>query len=47
MEMGLLSKEFGKVCPYCGSCNIESTEKEIKCLNCGVGKYKYKDGKRK
>ena len=48
MEMELISKEFVKDCPYCGSSNIESTEKEIKCLDCTMGKYKEdKDGKRK
>jgi transcription initiation factor TFIIIB Brf1 subunit/transcription initiation factor TFIIB len=45
MEMRLISKEFVKICPYCGSSNIENTDKEIKCLDCGMGKYK--DGKRK
>jgi len=45
MEIGLMSKEFGKVCPYCGSSNIEDTGKEIKCLDCRMGKYK--DGKGK
>jgi hypothetical protein len=48
MEMELISKEFVKNCPYCGSSNIENTEREIKCLDCTMGKYKEdKDGKRK
>ena len=45
MEMRLISKESVKNCPYCGSSNIENTDKEIKCLDCRMGKYK--DGKRK
>jgi hypothetical protein len=47
MEIGLMSKEFVKdcPCPYCGSSNIENTDTEIKCLDCGMGKYKV--GKRK
>jgi hypothetical protein len=34
-----MSKEFGINCPYCGSSNIESSEKETKCCDCGMGKY--------
>jgi predicted nucleic-acid-binding Zn-ribbon protein len=35
-----MSKEFVGNCPYCGSSNIGSSEKEIKCFGCGMGKYK-------
>ena len=46
--MELISKEFVKVCPYCGSSNIKDMEKEVKCLDCTMGKYKVdKDGRRK
>jgi hypothetical protein len=47
MEIELMSKEFVKDCPwpYCGSSNIENTDKEIKCLDCGMGKYKVGKGK--
>jgi len=47
MEIGLMSKEFVKdcPCPYCGSSNIEETAQWIKCLNCGMGKYKVDKGK--
>jgi len=45
MEIELMSKEFGKICPYCGSSNIEETAQWIKCLNCGMGKYKVDKGK--
>jgi len=47
MEIGLMSKEFGKdcPCPYCGSSNIEETAQWIKCLDCGMGKYKVGKGK--
>jgi hypothetical protein len=34
-----MSKEFIVNCAYCGSSNIDSSEKEIKCCNCGMGKY--------
>jgi uncharacterized Zn-finger protein len=40
-----MSKEFGTDCPYCGSRDIESSEKEVKCSACGMGKYT--DGKHK
>jgi DNA-directed RNA polymerase subunit RPC12/RpoP len=40
-----MSKEFGTECPYCGSSNIGDSGKEIKCFDCGMGKYK--DGKHK
>jgi transcription initiation factor TFIIIB Brf1 subunit/transcription initiation factor TFIIB len=35
-----MSKEFVGNCPYCGSSNIEISEKEAKCFDCGMGKYK-------
>ncbi len=35
-----MSKELVNKCPYCGSSNIDqSSEKESKCLECGMGKY--------
>jgi hypothetical protein len=34
-----MSKEFGKDCPYCGSDKVERSEKEVKCSDCGMGKY--------
>lgn len=35
-----MSKELTKKCPYCGSKNIDDhSEKETKCLDCGMGKY--------
>jgi hypothetical protein len=35
-----MSKEFVKTCPYCGSSNLDATsDKEIKCCDCGMGKY--------
>jgi len=40
-----MSKEIVTGCPYCGSSHIESSEKEVKCFDCGMGKYT--DGKRK
>jgi len=27
-------------CPSCGSINLETNEDMIKCLDCGMGKYK-------
>jgi len=27
-------------CPYCGSTNLEADENTVKCLDCGMGKYK-------
>ena len=27
-------------CPSCGSTNLEANEDIIKCLDCGMGKYK-------
>ena len=40
-----MSKELVKNCPYCGSKNIENNEQWIKCLDCGMGKYKVGKGK--
>jgi hypothetical protein len=34
-----MSKEILKNCPYCGSSKLESSEKETKCFDCGMGKY--------
>ncbi len=35
-----MSKENIKKCAYCGSSNIDqSSEKETKCCDCGMGKY--------
>jgi hypothetical protein len=35
-----MSKEFINKCPYCGSLNLDETsEKEKKCNDCGMGKY--------
>jgi ribosomal protein L37AE/L43A len=34
-----MSKEFLGVCPYCGSSRLERMEKEVKCSDCGMGKY--------
>jgi len=47
MEIGLMSKKFVKDChcSYCGSGNIENTDKEIKCFDCGMGNYKVGKGK--
>jgi uncharacterized protein (DUF983 family) len=39
-----MSKEFTSVCPYCGSGRLERLEKEVKCWDCGMGKYS--EGKR-
>lgn len=38
--MNFMSEEFVGNCPYCGSSNIENSEKEVKCSDCGMGKYK-------
>jgi hypothetical protein len=45
MEKDFMSKVLIKNCPYCGSPNIETSEMEAKCCDCGMGKYT--DGKRK
>jgi len=29
-----------KKCPCCGSTNLEANEDMVKCLDCGMGKYK-------
>ena len=29
-----------KKCPCCGSTNLEADESMVKCLDCGMGKYK-------
>ena len=28
------------ICPYCGGLNMENTDEAVKCLDCGMGKYK-------
>jgi DNA-directed RNA polymerase subunit RPC12/RpoP len=35
-----VSKKSVNTCPYCGSANTENSEKEVKCFDCGMGKYK-------
>jgi hypothetical protein len=35
----LMSKETVKKCSYCGSSNTVNVNQEIKCLDCGMGKY--------
>jgi hypothetical protein len=39
MEIEVMSKECVKKCPNCGSSNMTNMNNEIKCLDCGMGKY--------
>jgi hypothetical protein len=39
LEIGLMSKEIVKKCSYCGSKNVVNANQEMKCLDCGMGKY--------